>query len=1289
MKYVGVGASIFMLLLFLLAGISQTRWFKNRALEYMVTTANKNLQGRLSAEALDGNLFNHMDISNIYMRLENDTILFLPELSVDFSLMELFRKHITIDSIRFSSPRLYVKDSPDRGWNINRMFRGNGMPEETGITMEHSQFTFTMNLKYAAVRNAQIHVESLNSPLPESIENLNTQFSGYYSAEVQQLRLIDLNFSTSNPEFHLEKFSFHLQRREELISLKNAVLQTGRNKMTAEGDYRKSSGAVALHTEPLDLTEFKVFLPDMNFRGNPAVTINTSLDDDSVAAEIGITLENQNIHLTGWFSGWREVFKNDSFAGLRYGLNAEINRVRMTEWINDFPPDITLNGSIHVAGKGGTGRDASVKLHADFLEGRYNTLQISNLTVEAEYLAGNLNSRMNLLGDFGKIGLYAKVTDLLFKQKYELNMDVAGLNLAKFIPETAMDSDLNFHLSARGEGLNFSRNHSYINLQAEHSILSGFHMDSLRADAYLAGTDININKMSMKGDSVKLRLAGKLSKTSENNFLFDLTGRNLAKLAALAGIDSLRGTGSLSANVRGQIDSLSVDGHLDLTNVAYHGNELESVEADINLTGNYHRFAGFINMNMTGITTPAMIMDRVTVQSDFTQDSAGIVLDITAGQDLEAHLKSQVKRDSVISISIPFVLLRFRSQQWSGGSPEMQIIYADTLWQVNNFVLNSSHGKSSNQEISANGIIQNHGPLNFHFTVEGLDLKDWSNSLRLPADLSGKMNLRAFIGGTAESPIIRTTFNLDSGSVNQITLFDFHGSALYQDRQLDFSYAAYPTRTDSLILEGNLPVNVSLAELPETFIPEETSLYIRLNTNGFPLSVFGFFSGNKRELNGNFKCNLVISGTTSQPSPDGIFQIANASYIDPGYGIDMQDMELMITLSSHALVLEKFLAKRDDGTLSASGKIDFNRDQEKISLGTLKLDLLANQFYLSRHRNQEIQLNGGLKLGGDLKNLQYNGDLTIPRASIYLPAFWKTGMNQFLGSNDRIPLLVKEQKKFHVKSDSLQMNMDPVVRQSKTLLDTLNIFENVSGTLKINANRNTWIKQSNMAVELSYALDISTKEQEPEIFGRIEILRGYYNLLGRRFNLKDSYIYFEGGKDLNPRLNIQIEYTFRTSDREQKTLKIYVRGDTNQPIILFSLDENEIEESVAFSYIIYGRSPEELSAGEQSDLNSSTNIMASYLSGQLGGAMGNIIGVDEFEINSADNWQSASVRMGKYLSPDLYVSYEQRFGEDREGDIIKKLVTLEYEISRNVLLQLVGGNDSYTGFDFIFKYIWE
>lgn len=58
--------------------------------------------------------------------------------------------------------------------------------------------------------------------------------------------------------------------------------------------------------------------------------------------------------------------------------------------------------------------------------------------------------------------------------------------------------------------------------------------------------------------------------------------------------------------------------------------------------------------------------------------------------------------------------------------------------------------------------------------------------------------------------------------------------------------------------------------------------------------------------------------------------------------------------------------------------------------------------------------------------------------------------------------------------------------------------------------------------------------------------------------------------------------------------------------------------------------------------------------------------------------------VGKYLTNDLFVSYEQRFDATDQKDIAKYEVKLEYELFRFLFFQL-NNSSNESGFDVILK----
>ena len=152
-----------------------------------------------------------------------------------------------------------------------------------------------------------------------------------------------------------------------------------------------------------------------------------------------------------------------------------------------------------------------------------------------------------------------------------------------------------------------------------------------------------------------------------------------------------------------------------------------------------------------------------------------------------------------------------------------------------------------------------------------------------------------------------------------------------------------------------------------------------------------------------------------------------------------------------------------------------------------------------------------------------------------------------------------------------------------------------------------------------------------------------------------------------------------------------ISGTPESPEVKFNLDGSSVSEGDALSYILFGKAMNELTLNEQQNVegagggNLATKAAASVLSSQITNFLGDKLNVDYIEVKSDGSFNNASVVVGKYITNDLFVSYEQRFGETDEQDVAKYEVKLEYELFRFLFFELNNSsNDS--GFDVIVKF---
>ena len=121
-----------------------------------------------------------------------------------------------------------------------------------------------------------------------------------------------------------------------------------------------------------------------------------------------------------------------------------------------------------------------------------------------------------------------------------------------------------------------------------------------------------------------------------------------------------------------------------------------------------------------------------------------------------------------------------------------------------------------------------------------------------------------------------------------------------------------------------------------------------------------------------------------------------------------------------------------------------------------------------------------------------------------------------------------------------------------------------------------------------------------------------------------------------------------------------MRGTLKQPDIELS-STPPLEQADILSLIVFNQPINSLGDGEQVSLAQRAQAMATgALAGQLASSVGNALGLDTFEINTApESGNAASLTIGEQLGQNLYVKVEQGIGGQTETNFI-----LEYELTR-------------------------
>ncbi len=490
-------------------------------------------------------------------------------------------------------------------------------------------------------------------------------------------------------------------------------------------------------------------------------------------------------------------------------------------------------------------------------------------------------------------------------------------------------------------------------------------------------------------------------------------------------------------------------------------------------------------------------------------------------------------------------------------------------------------------------------------------------------------------------------------------------------------------------MAGTLPLHISLTDsLP--IINESDNIDIKIKSTPIPLSILLAANYNLEDPGGKFICDLIINNTIKDPFINGNILIKDGMIKNPFWGIDYQKINIDLVAEKDRFVLKKFEVARDAGSINATGymQLDFSGEDDSIISSDLKL--MADKFFITQHKDFELQISSDIQFQNYEEGPRIGGEIDIIRSNFYLPAVLERLGGIATGSDDAKPLLVKTRDTQindnpHMSNEVIHVNVRDTLQAPKFL-------EMLEGDIAIKMNGNTWIRNPQLRVELEGNLIMGFSEGDVLVSGPLKTVRGQYDILGRRFIVVEGLVEFQGRRNVITPIKLEAQYEYRTTGRERKFLVLKVSGDLQNPVIKFYEDLNELSQEDAISIILHGRKKNELNYSNQSDLAGSSlestaamGLVSNYLSDRVSRSVGDNLQLDVMEVNATDNWKSANFIIGKYITNDLFVTYKREFGQNNDNDLAPETITLEYEIWKQIYLQLIQGHPRESGVDLFFK----
>ena len=400
---------------------------------------------------------------------------------------------------------------------------------------------------------------------------------------------------------------------------------------------------------------------------------------------------------------------------------------------------------------------------------------------------------------------------------------------------------------------------------------------------------------------------------------------------------------------------------------------------------------------------------------------------------------------------------------------------------------------------------------------------------------------------------------------------------------------------------------------------------------------------------GSLDLQLFVGGTAEAPDLKGDLAIREGVLQLTSTGEPYQDIEANLTLRGNRLEMGSLTAASSTGTLHAGGWLE----TDELRLKQLYLSLQAHDFKIMNTNSVQARLTGALEARGSLEALTVKGDVIVPRARIRLDDFGAGPVAVLPDDLTVAGVYGGDPEEGEGAGESKEPVPDsPIVRGLRTELSVM-------------LPRNAWVVGPETAVEIQGTLLVNKSSNEPFILGgSAQTVRGHVTYRGRKFDLDRGRITFSGADQNRPILDVLARH--EVSDY---TITLHVEGDSRQPELTFS-SSPELPEEDILSLLAFGKTIDRLSGSERTALSSQgAAIAGNIISGILEQRLGDTLGLDTLEVEVGDELGTGSVRGGRYVTQDLFLSYERHLGEQGGN-------TVEVEYSLGPRVKLKGASDN-------------
>ncbi len=1242
---------------------------------------NEQLNGWVHFEKLEGSFFSDLSLHEFEAGLNNgDTVLSFSRLSLKYSIWPLLDNTVDVRAIELDKPRFFLEQEADSSFAFLQLFPSKAKED----TIDSGPGKLAFKLGSFKLNNGHIHLNMLDTIVPEWVTKLNIELGGSYASGNMEADLKHLGFLLPEGYPELEHFQVALQNTDSLWNVRNFELVTSRNRIGLDGSYSGVNNMnVALESDPLFLDEFSVVIPDFRLGVSPQINLSATVDQKDLMIDFSLMNQSESIGLKGRVNRFSDLLNDSTDHLSTLDLSLSLHNLSPGKWflLSDLP--LILNGHVKLTGNGLAGSNDPLNAKGNFSNSRVLQNRFSNLDFDLQYLDGDSKIRTYIVTpDNGVLDLDASAHLNNSDAPLKLNLKAEDFPAERFLPDWADSTNLNLVAEAEGTGLDPESLNANFSLFLEQSVAARVEIDSLLLKGDFNRGNLSVDTFWFANPSVGLQAEGNYDREGNINSSFDSDWENLDAFSSYVEIPARWKKLILEGSAKGKTDSLMLNVMARADSLQY--DTIASV-VELNLTGQGNLtsdgFSGTPNLHLTGIEASGQKADSLSLMASKEGDDMDAEMSVWFPDSI--HLTTEVlgNINPPYALKMPVLDIFTPHEDFSLTKDTARFFMDSTRMELKDFSLRAQEKKEFN--IEAEGWFSEGDSLDVDFSLNQFDLAWLSRFGIFDSPVSGMVSSGITAKGSLSKPEFDVDVNMDSMVWNQLRIAEL---SLNVDHERDTLFSSLDVRNkndEMLTFKGKAPffINFTDSQLVsniETFEGRLRAEQLR------PSDFFEFENPQKKFYRALLDADVNMSGNPTEPVLKGHVNIDSGEISLPAYGIKYKDLRFKSRLDSNRVAIDSLFTRRDKGTFLLTGEVAFDSTMISGDFSAVDLKLKAKDFYLSSHHNHEIQISSDSWVETRNDEPVFGGSLTVLQSSFYLPALLEMGGPSEINK----PMLVKALEE-EENVDTTSVSESDTLSVPQEDMETKNpMLQELTGKINVRIPRNSWVKSEDMNVELNGDFEFLKNKEFFEIFGTLGLSRGYYSLYGRKLIIQEGQLTFQGGKEINPRVNLEAAYQFRGRDKQKNELVMKAGGTAFEPELSFTLNGNSITERDAMAYLVFNKSFDQLSSNNQEGVsgNMPSAMLSGLVSSQLTKTVGDTFDLDMVEVRAGDDWESGAFMVGKYITNNLFVTYQRGFGKGEEEALTPQTIMLEYEITRNIFFRLTQGDVKDSGIDMILKF---